>query len=82
MDEKERLRIKYSIADMKAEKEDLKERLSHACKRQAELRRRKGGERFLWRYRMEIKQMIDQINLLNANISGLEGAMRWNKEDW
>lgn len=72
MEDKEITRIKYSIADMEAEKEDIKERLSHACKRQAELRRRKGGKRFLPRYKLEIKQMIDQLNLLNANIAGLK----------
>lgn len=81
MDEKESTRVKYSIADMEAEREDIKERLSHACKRQSELRRRKSGKRFLPRYKLEIKQMIDQINILNANISGLEVAMGWNEKD-
>lgn len=83
----ERSGIRASIEGMKAERDEIRRLLAHNIRRRAELSRRrlsprgsaapgwKLAERFLVRCRLETMAMIDKINLLNANIQGLEEAL-------
>ena len=77
----ERSGIRASIEGMKAERDEIRRLLAHNIRRRAELSQwkispsRELAERFLVRCRLETMAMIDKINLLNANIQGLEEAL-------